>query len=212
MNELILVKTYYAVVDDLGNTHGIDHRRPRMEGLLKKLRQSASSNDERSYCLCELLPARTYDFVPLERRVQYPPITPITDAEPKYLVPGPDGPIECVPTIHARRTEHVLDQYLELHERWQAVFSKYIRSSSWLIEPHEADAFVAALLGAGRDDEAPSAATDVDADGLVGATDNRESDAAGSALSDSVSPPYRDTRFLRNLEEGSSPNTTEATP
>jgi len=210
MNELILVKTYYAVVDDLGNTHGIDHRRPRMEGLLKKLRQSASSNDERSYCLCELLPARTYDFVPLERRVQYPPITPITDAEPKYLVPGPDGPIECVPTIHARRTEHVLDQYLELHEQWQAVFSKYISSSKWMIEPDEADAFVASLLGSKRSSETP-AATDRDTDSPVGATDTRESDAAGSAPSDSVSPPYRDTRFLQNLGEGSSPNTTKAT-
>jgi len=146
MNDRILVKTYFAVIDDLGDVHGVDHRRPRMEHLLKNLEESASSPGEPSYCLCELHPARAYESVPLERRSQYPPVTPITDAEPKYLVPGPEGPIECVPTIHARRMEHILDQYLEIHEQWQAVFSKYVSSSRSMIEPDEADAFVAGLL------------------------------------------------------------------
>lgn len=210
MNDHIQVKTYYAVVDDLGQAHGIDHRRPRMEGLLKRLRESASSSGERSYCLCELLPARTYDFVPLARRVQYPPITPITDAEPKYLVPGPDGPIECVATIHARRTEHVLDQYLELHEQWQAVFSKYIPSSRWMIEPEEAGAFVAGLLRSRQNGETPAPGNDGDTFGL-GAADPRGEEAESHSSPDSESPPYRDTRFLHQPEGHTLTDTSEST-
>lgn len=210
MNDHIQVKTYYAVVDDLGQAHGIDHHRPRMEGLLKRLSESASSSGERSYCLCELHPARTYDFVPLTRRVRYPPITPITDAEPKYLVPGPDGPIECVAAIHARRTEHVRDQYIELHEQWQAVFSKYIPSSRWMIEPEEADAFVDGLLRSRGDGEGQSPAWDGDTSNPGGT--NRSAKGETSHIApDSESPPYRDTRFLRRLEESPSQKSTEPT-
>jgi len=210
MNDHIQVKTYYAVVDDLGQAHGIDHRRPRMEGLLKQLRESASSSGERSYGLCELLPARTYDFVPLARRVQYPPITPITDAEPKYLVPGPDGPIECVATIHARRTEHVRDQYIELHEQWQAVFSKYIPSSRWMIEPEEADAFVAGLLRSRGNGETPTSAWDGDTSSPGGTNPSAKGEASHIAP-DSESPPYRDNRFLRQPEGYTLSDTPEPT-
>jgi len=153
MTEQTLVKIYYALVDDEGTAHSIHNRREAIEHELEERRAMATpSQEERQYSLCEMVPWTNYEQIPLELRDQYPPVTPITDAEPKLIADGPNGPLECVPTIHARRMEHILDQYLHIHDLWQKAMERFIVPTSWCIEPDEVEKFIADLIASQQQD------------------------------------------------------------
>ena len=154
MREEILVKVYYAMVDRNGTVHAIHNRREAIEYQLEELKSSGSpSGENSSLVLCELVPWLTYEQIPLEQRDGYPPVTPITDAEPKFMVEGPNGPLECVANIHARRLEHILDQYLSIHDKWQAAMAKYVQPKSWAIKPEEVEKYILELLAARGQDK-----------------------------------------------------------
>ena len=144
-----MVKVYYAMVDRNGTAHAIHNRREAIEYQLEELKSSGSPSGEDSpFVLCELVPWLTYEQIPLEQRDGYPPVTPMTDAEPKFMVEGPNGPLECVANIHARRMEHILDQYLSIHEAWQTTMAKHVQSKSWAIKPEEVEKYILELLAA----------------------------------------------------------------
>jgi hypothetical protein len=155
MTEEIFVKIYYALIDRDGNAHSISNRREAIEKQLEEVKASGAHPEDEDcpFLLCELVPWTTYEQIPLAQRNDYPPVTPITDAEPKFMAEGPTGPIECVPTIHARRMEHILDQYLSIHENWQAAMKKFIQTKHWAIGPDEVEKFISDLIASREQDQ-----------------------------------------------------------